>query len=165
VEYITPPISILKNHPTLAPTSKLLPMSPPTTSVVPSVQPNLGPIYTSPQINYIPKRYELPIANWPQVRLSPDALFPGFAASQSVSLQFLHVRGFLTDTLSRPLLGLFRRIVSNLSEEGSSDDIGIPPTKVVEYKGWKLFLSIMGKRVGIIAGIGFIICCPKWLLM
>jgi hypothetical protein len=44
--------------------------------------------------------------DWLQVRLSPDALFPGFAASQSVSLQFLHVRGFRRDTLSRLRLGL-----------------------------------------------------------
>jgi hypothetical protein len=71
--------------------------------------------------------------DWLHVRLSPDAPFPGFAASQSVSLQFLHVRGFRrdtlsclrlalrgfrTDTLSCPRLGLFRRIVLKLSEEG-----------------------------------------------
>jgi hypothetical protein len=115
------------------------------------------------------------------VRLSPDALFPGFAASESVSLQFLHVRGFRRDTLSplrlglrgfragtlpRPRLGLFgRKFLSKLREEGSPDDIGIPPTKVVAYKGWKLFLSIMGNRVGIIAGIGFILRCQKWTLM
>jgi hypothetical protein len=55
---------------------------------------------------------------------------------------------------------LFRRIVSKLSEEGSPDDTGIPSTKVVAYKGWKLFISIMGKRVGIIAFV-FIIRLPE----
>jgi hypothetical protein len=106
------------------------------------------------------------VQQWIHIYVQLAALFPGFAASQSVSVQFLHVRGFRADTLSRPRLGLFRRILSKLSEEGSTDDMGIQSTKVVAYKCWKfLFLYIMGKRVGIIAGIGVILRCPKWILM